>query len=232
MWHAPAVDDDPSTEHPGTDDGRVSATAVAAVLLAVIALALVGTRLVALDDEPSLAVVGDSITVVSSGVLAEQLGPDHDVDMAAALGVTVEQMQDEATTLATREPVQAVIELGSNDVLQDVPLATSTAQLEQMVSTFRDAGTRCVHVVNVSTVMQRNDGRWTGESAERFNAMSAALAASDDAVVIVDWNGAVVAAEERGESLVTDTVHPNGAGAQALATLVAESLDRGCPGAS
>ncbi len=219
-------------ERPGSDDGRVSAAAVAAVLLAVIALALVGSRLVALDDEPPLAVVGDSITVVSSGVLAERLGPDHDVAMAAALGVTVEQMQDEAATLAARRPVQAVIELGSNDVLQDVPLETSRAQLEQMVSTFRDAGTRCVHVVNVSTVMRRNDGRWTGESAQRFNEMAAALAEADDAVVVVDWNGAVVAAEERGESMVPDTVHPDGAGAEALATLVAASLDRGCPGGS
>jgi lysophospholipase L1-like esterase len=101
-----------------------------------------------------------------------------------------------------------------------------------MVSTFRDAGTRCVHVVNVSTVMRRNDGRWTGESAQRFNEMAAALAEADDAVVVVDWNGAVVAAEERGESLVADTVHPNGAGAETLATLVAASLDRGCPGGS
>lgn len=215
-------------DRPEADDGRASAAAVATVLVALAVLAVVGTWLVARDDDPDLAIVGDSITVVSNGVLAEELGPDHDVTVVAALGVTLEQMQDEAVTLAADRPDQAVIELGSNDVLQELPIEVSTAQLERMVATFQEAGTRCVHVVDVNTHMRRNDGRWTTEGAERFNAMANELAAAHDDVVVVGWDAAVIAAEARGESLVTDTVHPDGAGAQALATLLAESLERGC----
>jgi len=221
--------EDEDTSRPARDEGRATTRAVVVVALLIVALVGVGSRLVALDDEPSLAVVGDSITVVSKAALDEELGPDHDVKVIAALGVTVEQMQDEAASLAADRPDQAVIELGSNDVLLDLPIDRAAAQLEQMVATFRGAGTRCVHIVDVSTRMRRNDGVWTGDRAEQLNAMTAELAATDDAIEIIGWNEAVVAAEEQGEGLVSDTVHPKGDGARVLAVLVAESLDRGCP---
>jgi len=224
--------DDPSDEPPDHDPahdevGAGRATiAVAALAAVLVVLAVAGIR--TLEHDPGLAIVGDSITLVSAPTLEEELGGDHDVDIRSALGVRVDAMQAEASTAAAAGPPQAVIELGSNDVLQGADLAESARQLEQMVATFRDTGAECVHIVNVSTRMWTNAGEWTGERAAQLNESTATLAEADPAVVIVDWNAAVVAADEAGQTLTPDTVHPNGEGMRTLASLVADSVEAGC----
>jgi lysophospholipase L1-like esterase len=201
---------------------------VAVLGLFALVLALVGARGAFVGPGRQVVLVGDSLTLVSTPALHVALGRDNDVTTEARLGVTVAMMQPVATELAASGPDHAVIELGTNDVLQDVPVDTTAEQLEQMVATFRAAGAGCIHIVDVDTRMRRGDGRWTTARAAALNQTTAALAAGNDDVVVIGWDAALREAEARGEDLTPDTVHPDRDGARLLAELVATSLAEGC----
>lgn len=202
----------------------------AAVLAIVLVLVIVvGTGwMVRLALRPDVAIVGDSILAVAAHELESRLSGDYDLKMAAALGITIDGMQAEAERKAKGRPRHAVIELGSNDVLHGKPLDQSAVNLRTMVDAFRNAGVDCVHVVNVSTRMVNLQQELTTLRAEQLNATMAALDAERPDVVIIDWNQAVLDAEQRGGSLTGDTVHPNSEGSKTLARLIDESLARGC----
>lgn len=175
-----------------------------------------------------VAIVGDSLTLVSTPELHAALDRHNEVTTEARLGVTVAVMQPVAVDLAATRPEHAVIELGTNDVLQDVPTRETVAGLEAMVATFRGAGAGCIHIVDVNTRMQRGDGRWTSERAVALNAATAELAAANGDVVTIGWDAALRRAEASPDDLTPDTVHPNREGARLLADLIAGSLADGC----
>lgn len=204
------------------------APVAALLVVGLLALVALSSWLVAISRRPEVAVVGDSITVVSNNQITDRLFDDHQVAIAAALGVTVEVMQPEAQRLARSEPDQVVIELGSNDVLLGLPLDEAAAGLAEMVATFEDAGAECVHLVDVSTVMVTSGGASRAEEAATLNAEIEALAAADERVVVIGWDAAVREAEAAGAPLVTDTVHPSPEGSEVLAELIGESIEEGC----
>ncbi len=198
------------------------------LVLLLVALVAVASRLVLADPDRDVVVVGDSITVVSSAALHGELDRDNDVQIRANLGVTFEVMQPSAAELAATDPDAAVIELGSNDALLEVPFATTEAQIDRMVETFRAAGTECIVVVDVNTEMHRNDGKVVTAGATAINDHLAELATASDDIVVVGWDAALRDAEATGETLLPDTVHPEAPGARLLAVLVGEALEEHC----
>ncbi|MCC5953339.1 MAG: hypothetical protein JJU45_14690 [Acidimicrobiia bacterium] len=206
--------------------GFVALVVLVTVLVAAIVMAVV---LRATKDKPVVGIVGNSITVVSMPAFERSLANDYEIDVAAALGVQVGQMQDRAREIAGRRPAVAVIELGSNDVLQGADLDQSVAGIRQMADVFLDGGATCVHVVNVSTEMRRRDGTPTGDRARELNALTSEMADADDRIVVVDWAGTVLEAQQQGEDLTPDSAHPDEAGAEILAGLLVASLAEGCP---
>jgi lysophospholipase L1-like esterase len=179
-----------------------------------------------------VAIVGDSITFLSTGAYRDELEPQYQPLIKGVLGITVAGMEPAARRMAAQHPRQAVIELGTNDVLHGHDLAVSEASYRKMVDAFARAGVSCIHAVNIDTRMRPKGSPLTAK-AEEFNQFLDELAHSRGDVVVVDWNGAVNASSERRQRessprLISDTVHPTPEGSHVLAQLIHDSLDGNC----
>jgi len=178
-----------------------------------------------LDRGPDVAIVGDSITFVSTDQIRHELGRDFDPDIAAVMGITAGQAIPAAQATAGGDPAQAVINLGSNDVLHNVALTQTAKDLGTLVATFPRA--RCIHIVNINEAMT-DSGRPVRARAALLNAAIAKLAASDPRISVIDWNRTVavdIAAHPPAGTLVDDTVHPALAGRTVLARQIRAALD-------
>src|SRR5262245_22420868 len=119
---------------------------------AVVAVALVVGILVVVDRRSEadlsgpVAVVGDSITFVSTGAIRGELETESPPEVKSVLGATTERMLPAARRMAATRPRQAVIELGTNDVLQQVPIDEAEQRYTTMVDAFEQAGVDCIHL--------------------------------------------------------------------------------------
>lgn len=198
------------------------------ILVVVVAIVAAGLAWWKLRTGPDVAVLGDSITVVSNDQIKDALGRDFHPDIAAVLGITAGEMIPAAQKAAQKSPEQVVIELGSNDVLKKGPLDQAAQHLRELVAQFPKA--KCVHLVTINSHMT-DAGKPVAPRAGLLNAAIVQIKASDPRIALIDWNGAVsdaMAAHGGKETLTSDTVHPNGDGAKVLATLIRAGLDR-CP---
>jgi hypothetical protein len=93
-------------------------------LLLIVVLSLVGACDLAGDAQgnpagPSLALLGDSITVRATPSLHTALDPEYRVRLGAEVGMTFADMQETARTLGADRP-RSVVALGTNDVWNGV----------------------------------------------------------------------------------------------------------------
>ena len=167
-----------------------------------------------------VAVVGDSITYQTR----DHLDEDVQWDVAASIGATSAQMLPEAQRLAGAVPSQAIINLGTNDALQQVPAAETEATLEAIVGAFDDG--RCVHLVTIGTQLPDSGDPPAGSTARELNDWMRRFADDHDDVQIIDWDQEV-SAEAGSELLLDDMIHPNNPGRERLAEMMAEAVD-GC----
>lgn len=191
----------------------------------ILAVGIATIALVVLKRKPIAAVVGDSITVVSSDQIRDAL-PRYSVQTRAVIGAPVGAMLEAGRELGGLHPELAVINLGSNDTRLSTPFATSTEQLQEMLSYFGDAD--CIVMVGLNTHMKFGDVD-ANTHARAINAMIFGLASKDSRIRIADWNAAIERDMEThgGKSTFTDdTVHPNAAGAKAIASLISETTER------
>jgi lysophospholipase L1-like esterase len=179
----------------------------------------------------SIAVIGDSIVFVSSPALRDTLGSDYRTAIDGVVGATVAAMADDAEVMAGRHPRQVVINLGTNDVILGGTLSESMDDYEALVEVFTAAGSECIHVVTLSTRMEKLDPR-INERAEQFNEFLRALA-HRPGITVLDWSLMLTLASEGDGTqppveLTTDSVHPTLDGSRAFAWLVQEALESGC----
>ena len=179
--------------------------------------------------EESVAIVGDSITAFDQTALNEQLGGDFELVITGNYGKTVDQVMPEAEVVAQRDYDQVIINLGTNDVLQDLPVDQSMAALRQMIELFGDA--RCIHLVNINEhMLEPLSKESTTAAAQRFNAAQQQVVDADDQLSVLDWN-AVAAGSLNDEdppwsTLTEDSVHPTPEGNTRLNDLYRDALDR------
>lgn len=176
---------------------------------------------------PRVAIAGDSITLVSGPSFYSALDSDYRVDLRAWLGATARGMETQVHELARHHPRIAVVNLGSNDVLQGKPLDKAVETLGEYVQVFRESGAECIHLVTLNTGMLAAGSDPVADDARWVNDQIRGLADSAPDVVVVDWDGALAAREDRAV-LVPDTVHPDTAGSDLLAETVASSVRHGC----
>jgi lysophospholipase L1-like esterase len=189
------------------------------VLLTATLLALGGVALSACSgDTGTVAVVGDSITVQTK----EHLDPDIDWNVAASIGATSAQMVPEAQRLAGEGPSQAVINLGTNDALQQVPVQDTEATLESIVGAFDDS--RCVHLVTLGTQLPDSGQPPASQLAGQLNDWMRRFADEHDNVSIIDWDEELAGEDEL---LLDDHIHPNVPGRERLAAMMADAVE-GC----
>jgi hypothetical protein len=216
-----------STAGRSSIDPRTTIVAVLAVLGAAV-VALVGLRALGIgQDRPPVVLIGDSITANLAPDARDELGDDWALTVDGKPGFLAAQ-QIAAAENAARFPFrQAVVNLGTNDAMtSDHDLDETIDALGQIVDALH--GFDCVHVVTVSESMTNGTGD-AGRRARRINDGLRALAASRRNVDVIDWASIVRDQQrDRGESLTTDTVHPNEAGNELLADAYSDALDA-CP---
>ena len=217
------MSDEPSGAAAVSSSRRLVAFAAAVVLLVVAlgAVALVRSRP---TYGPPVAVIGDSITEMSQPTLRTAIRPEWDPTIVGRSGYRVGELQADAEDVVEAQPEQAIVNLGTNDVLQGYPLDASMEDYRRLLDTF--AGARCIHVVTVNEAIVSADG--AAERAEAFNERLRVLAEERD-LEVIDWSGAVRRAVAEGEpdgAVLSDTVHPTRVGQRLLGDLYADALAR------
>lgn len=180
----------------------------------------------------SVVVLGDSITALGYGSLEENLGGTYALSLSGNFGKTVEQVIPEAQRLAgERTYDQVIINLGSNDVLQELPVDESMAAMRQMVGLYPDA--RCIHLVDINEHMViESTGESRTDQAVAFNEALEEYSGSDDRLSVISWND--VASQELNDdeppwsTLTTDSIHPTAQGNEEIDQLYRTALRR-CP---
>ena len=197
-----------------------------------------------LEGAPTILVLGDS-TAYGTGVreardsVAGQVGaawPEYSVQTIARngwqLGDVAAYVEQE---LPTTEYAAVILQIGANDIIQDVPLTTSETHLRQIVSQLQ---TKTDHIIWLHNGNIGGASGFTGRTAERltersrtFREMATIVAAELD-IGYVDLfqepvNDPIVAEPER--YLAADGIHLTPAGYQlwfaALRPVLADRLD-------
>ena len=169
-------------------------------------------------DGDSVAVIGDSITVLDTGDLQHQLSSDFKLTVSARGGLTIGKSMAAAQLLAASKPSQVIIDLGSNDALSAVSLAQAQTDLHTMVGLFKEAD--CIHLVNVNTHMAALGRGPVATEANQLNDEMRKIAAANSAVDIIDWDKIIsddIADHPPKGTLTGDTIHPGSRGQQLLA---------------
>ena len=163
---------------------------------------------------PVILVVGDSLSAEygierGSGWVAllerrlqsRQLG--YDVVNASISGDTTAGGRSRLPALLTRhQPAVVVIELGGNDALRGLPLASTRANLEAMTRAAQDAGAR---VVVVGMQVPPNYGR---RYAEDFAAIFPEVAARTKAALVPFMLEGLTDAADVETNFQPDRIHP------------------------
>lgn len=175
----------------------------------------------AVDD---VAIVGDSITVDSEKAFHAALDDQYRLRVRGRGGYRIEEMEPYAIELAVEDPEQVIINLGTNDVLQNGAIDKSVTALNRMIKDFSKVA--CFFVVNLNEGMRRDSDPDVAGRAEVFNLELNRIAESSN-LKVIDWNGAIEADQAAGSpngELLTDTIHPSPAGQAVLAKLYKDAL--------
>jgi lysophospholipase L1-like esterase len=198
-----------------------------AAIAVVVAAVLVAAGVVVWLTRPRERVVfvGDSIMDGLRPIVESRYHID-DNSLKAVPGKTIDDMMEAATGLAASNPTQAVIDLGTNDVLANEPAGPNGAMLTRMVELFPTA--KCVHLVTINEHMLSPTFGNVGSAAAALNQQMAAIAQSHPNVRIVDWDKTVLdqdAAHDPDGPITIDTVHPTPMGQQLLVDDIQRSTD-------
>jgi acyl-CoA thioesterase-1 len=196
------------------------------------------------DDQPSAGdtgpwrtvFVGDSITQGDSPSYGGRPGAGSWVRYAveddrspwafqanvAVAGQTLEQLSERFRgDVLSRGPDAVVIMGGTNDVLQGLPLADSTAALTAMVRQAQDRGAR-VWIVGPPPI-----NALYGKPIEEMAAAQAVVAGTTGATYLGLGDALLGPDGDWLPELTYDGVHPTPEGAEALADAVLDALARG-----
>lgn len=199
-----------------------------ALFAAVVVVAAAAVVTQATEPEGQVvAVVGDSITVLSANQIDDALARQHPT-IDARMGATVGDMLPYADPLAASRPRQVVINLGTNDALHGTPVGQTSEDLARMIALFPAA--ECIHVVKVNTHMHPEDGGVIAQRARAVNDQIDRLVATDGRIDTIDWDSIVARSidETGGSPLISpDTVHPTPNGSAVLAQAIGSAVS-GC----
>jgi lysophospholipase L1-like esterase len=202
--------------------GRTGLVAVLAIGLLVVAS--ITYILIRRSQPERVAVLGDSITVLTEPDLLA-ISHRYTLDIGAVSGATVQDMLRAAQLLARQHPRQVVLNLGTNNVMKGRPPDETVKAIQQILGLFKDA--KCIHLVTVNSSMIRFDDPFLTARIRQVNEGLRQIAARDRRVNIIDWSKRVhdyqVAKEPQGH-LLYDTVHPTGLGQRMLSQMYEQAL--------
>jgi hypothetical protein len=174
---------------------------------------------------PTVGIIGDSITRMSSANIGTDLYSSYYVAIDAVIGITIgDQLPVVQTIARTEAPADWIINLGTNDAL----LANEghpTDWQTNLTALVKAVGYACVILTTVNINADRSHG--TSSVAVDINNDLEFLARVDPQHFhLLDWN-ALVQSPARVDWLWIDHVHPSDLGRQKLADLYRQALT-GC----
>jgi lysophospholipase L1-like esterase len=191
-----------------------------ASVVALLLSSTIGLSGCGLFGRDTVAVLGDSITAISRSEIDSALD-NYDVHAVGKFGARVDQTFADAQALADEHPKKLVINLGTNDAIEEYPAATTGLSLEKILAMFADV--KCIAIVTIDNQLTVY-GQSRAAQAEAVNAQILRIVAAHPTVRLIDWNQIVAT----GGGLLTvtdDGVHPNDAGKRTLAAAYRSTLD-------
>ncbi len=192
-----------------------------------LALLLVVLASCADDDPDRVLVVGDSVTGLIADDMVERDLDAFRITLRATNGGTSDEMDEVAAGLDDRHYDQVIVNLGTNDALDDVPFERTSAALDDLVARYDDAS--CIHLTTVNEHVLSFGDEGLPDRVRRINGHLEELVAGDDRISLIDWSAEVGGYQARGEPdgpLLIDTVHPTEVGQQLLLDQYADALRR------
>jgi len=180
-----------------------------------------------LDNRPVIVAFGDSLSE-GYGLAPGQSFPDnlqreldrggysYRVENAGVSGDTTSTGLTRLDSVISLRPEIVILELGANDGLRGIPIAASTANLEQMIIALRKAGAQ---TVLAGMTLPPNYGPVYIKSFEK---MYATLAAKYKLLLIPFLLEGVAGTTQY---MQQDGLHPNAAGARRVAVTVMKTLE-------
>jgi lysophospholipase L1-like esterase len=195
------------------------------LLAAVLGAAILVADFITRPQDQPVAVIGDSITAIGQQQLKISAGTSFSVDVRAEFGRTAADQLPAAAELAAEHPKQVIINLGTNDALQHLPVDQTMASLRKMVALFPDA--KCIHFVTVNTDLDQN-GNAPKAQAQAINRGILALADQLDRGEVIRWDEMVhdSIGTSRPQGVTTDGVHPSPDGQRMLGDAEVRALVR------
>jgi hypothetical protein len=173
-------------------------------------------------------ILGDSITEQSARALRDSLSNEFRLRIRGRGGYRVEDMEPYAIESATTRPEQVVINLATNDVLQQWPIQRTIEAYERLLEDY--SAVRCVHVVTITEMITPPaDDTEINLRAVLLNLTLHKLAATKN-LKIIDWTKLMHTEESQGwprGALTSDGIHPNSYGRQKLVQMYKDAL-RSC----
>lgn len=180
---------------------------------------------------PTVAVLGDSITQMSTTAIHTAIDPIAEVSVVGINNQRFDQLQPVAERYGATAPDQVVIALGTNDAGQGRPLVDTQAAVETMLATFPSAS--CI------TVLTPTDATGLANYNEAVGPLIdylRSLPDLDPRVQVADWErvlGEHMSAGEPGGRWTIDTVHLTPLGQVQYAALMRAGVEScGAPSGS
>lgn len=169
-----------------------------------------------------VGLIGDSITDLSREPLTQALGTDRTVEIVGKFGARSDQVIEDVKVIAASKPAAAVVNIGTNDALQQVPADQTAANVQAILDLLGDVG--CRYLVQVNTgITDKATGAPRQAEAQAINDQLDALAEKND-VDVIDWNRTI--ADNGGNAAITyDTVHLSEKGIVLMADAYRQALD-------
>lgn len=146
-----------------------------------------------------VAIIGDQVTSTAANSLHSALDGDYQVRIIAQDNKTLADMQAAADTLAATAPDAIVVNLGTQDVLNNIPSGTTLSGLLTLLGKFPSS---CIVLTTINS-----HATVTGFDASKAVAFNTAISAARQ----VPWD-AVVEGDRDGETQAPDHILPSPTG--------------------
>lgn len=191
---------------------------LALALVGLVALAAPGCSLLG-DDEPSVLVVGDSVTDLSRQELGQDFGWADELIVRAQSGATTEELVPLAEDGVDHDPDVGVFLPGYNDILRE---QADTAALDDMVAIAADLP--CSVWLLLPT-----EGAYDPAQVEAWNQRLERAADEHPSIHLSsDWAELVENSPDFTFLSERDAIHPNKDGQRAIASVMSDQAKDAC----
>jgi lysophospholipase L1-like esterase len=153
--------------------------------------------------------------------LQQALGNQNHIEIVGKFGARSDQVLQDVKVIAASHPAAAIINIGTNDAIQQVPPEQFATNVQRILDELEDVPCRYLVAIN-DGITDKATGASRAPQARALNAQLDSLG-DKNGVKVIDWNQTIAA--NGGDGAVTfDTVHLNTKGVVLLAHTYQDAL--------